>query len=96
MVMYRNIVLTVIAVCLVWICARDLSPWRTAQALPGELAPTEPGKPVPVTIQVDERNGLPVVIMGIKTSAGRGLPVTIQDAASGSLRSAGPIETRVR
>jgi hypothetical protein len=95
MVMYRNIVLTVIAVCLVWICARDLSPWRTAQALPGELAPTEPGKPVPVTIQVDERNGLPVVIMGIKAS-GRGLPVTIQDAASGALRSAGPMDVHNR
>jgi hypothetical protein len=94
--MYRNVMLTIIAACLLWLCARDVAPWRSAQALPGELAPTEAGKPIPVTIQgMDDRNGLPVVIMGIKTP-GRGLPVVIQDAASGSLRSAGPLDVRNR
>jgi len=93
--MYRNVMLTIIAACLLWICARDMAPWRSAQALPGELSPVEPGRPVPVTIQVDERNGLPVVIMGVK-AAGRGIPVTIQDTAAGAFRSAGPLDVRNR
>ena len=101
--MYRNIVLTIIAVCLVWICARDVAPWRSAEALPGEKLPRREGRPVPVVIQGMAGKPLPVAVQAdsrnpvpVSIAAGRGIPVIIQDASTGALRNAGPMDVRSR
>jgi len=88
--MYRNVVLTVIAVCLLWICARDVAPWLDAGAAQPALKGTK-AEPVPVVIQSDDRSPLPVKI---DFGRGRGLGVIIEDVRGGAFRSAGPIEVR--
>ncbi len=88
--MYRNIVLTIIAVCLVYICARDLAPWQPARAGERGLIP-KADKPVPVKIEVDERNPLPVSMD--LSRAGR-ISVVVEDVRSGALRAVEPIAIR--
>lgn len=90
--MYRNIVLTVIAICLVWICARDLAPWRHAGAA---ALPRGQQEPVRVVVQADERNPVPVSIQ-VGAGLGRGVPVVVEDVRAGAFRSAGPIDVRTR
>ena len=101
--MYRNIVLTIIAVCLMWICARDVAPWRSVEALPGDkparsaarpmpvIIQGMAGKPLPVAVQASSRNPIPVSI-----APTRGIPVIIQDTTTGALRNAGPLDVRTR
>jgi hypothetical protein len=86
--MYRNIVLTVIAACLLWICARDVVPWSSAHAalFPGQ----EKREPVPVVIQSDSRQPPPVKL----ENGGKPLDVSIQSSRGGALRNAGPIDVR--
>jgi len=53
--MYRNVILTVIAACLLWICARDLVPSKQAEA-------RQAFKPLPAPVRVHvascDRNAL--------------------------------------
>ena len=69
--LYTKLVLSVIAVCLVWLCANGVTPIAAAQA--------GPTRPMPVLI-VDEQ-GTPLVnAQGLRVNAGaRPLPVVIGD-----------------
>ena len=75
--LYTKAVLTVIAVCLVWICVNGITPIAWAQA---QTAP--PVRPTPVVV-VDER-GVPVsTVQGLRVNVGsQSIPVTVMNPTS--------------